>query len=109
MPLADDLIVYPNHGAGSACGKKMSKETKDTLGNQKKTNYALRSDMTEDEFVSELLNGLATPPGYFPKNVVMNLKGYESLDEVLKRAKTPLSVSEFEKIIQEEDVSYNFV
>lgn len=104
MPLADDLIVYPNHGAGSACGKKMSKETTDTLGNQKKTNYALRSDMTEDEFVSELLNGLVTPPGYFPKNVVMNLKGYESLDEVLKRAQTPFSVSEFEKIIQQEDV-----
>lgn len=103
MPLADDLIVYPNHGAGSACGKKMSKETTDTLGNQKKTNYALRPDMTEDEFVNELLNGLVMPPGYFPKNVVMNLKGYESLDEVLKRAKTPLSVTEFEKVIQQED------
>ena len=104
MTLSDDIVIYPAHGAGSACGKKMSKETTDSLGNQKKTNYALRSDMTEDEFVSELLNGLVTPPGYFPKNVVMNLKGYESLDEVLKRAQTPLSVSEFEKIIQQEDV-----
>ncbi len=96
MPLPDDLIVYPNHGAGSACGKKMSKETTDTLGNQKKTNYALRPDMTEDEFVHEVLNGLTTPPGYFPKNVVMNVKGYESLDAVLKRAKHPLSPVEFE-------------
>nr|WP_322626094.1 rhodanese-like domain-containing protein [uncultured Flavobacterium sp.] len=96
MPLPDDLIVYPNHGAGSACGKKMSKETTDTLGNQKKTNYALRADMTEDEFVNELLNGLTAPPGYFPKNVVMNMKGYESLDVVLKRAKRPLNATEFE-------------
>jgi glyoxylase-like metal-dependent hydrolase (beta-lactamase superfamily II)/rhodanese-related sulfurtransferase len=96
MPLPDDLIVYPNHGAGSACGKKMSKETTDTLGNQKKTNYALRADMTEDEFVNELLNGLTSPPGYFPKNVVMNMKGYESLDTVLKRAKRPLNATEFE-------------
>ena len=88
--------MYPNHGAGSACGKKMSKETTDTLGNQKKTNYALRADMTEDEFVNELLNGLTAPPGYFPKNVVMNMKGYESLDVVLKRAKRPLNATEFE-------------
>lgn len=96
MPLPDDLIVYPNHGAGSACGKKMSKETTDTLGNQKKTNYALRADMTEDEFVNEVLNGLTAPPGYFPKNVVMNMKGYESLDSVLKRAMRPLNPVEFE-------------
>jgi hydroxyacylglutathione hydrolase len=96
MPLSDDIIVYPNHGAGSACGKKMSKDTTDTLGNQKKTNYALRADMTEDEFVKELLNGLTAPPGYFPKNVVMNMKGYESLDTVLKRARRPLTAVEFE-------------
>lgn len=96
MPLPDDLIVYPNHGAGSACGKNMSKETTDTLGNQKKTNYALRSDMTEDEFVKEVLEGLASPPAYFPKNVMMNIKGYESLDTVLKRGSRPLSATEFE-------------
>ncbi len=96
MPLSDDLIVYPNHGAGSACGKMMSKETTDTLGNQKKANYALRADMTEDEFVKELLNGLTRPPGYFPKNVLMNIQGYDSLDAVLLKAKKPLDAEEFE-------------
>ena len=104
MPLSDDLIVYPNHGAGSACGKNMSKETTDTLGNQKRTNYALRPDMTEDEFVEELLTGLTTPPGYFPKNVLMNLKGYESLDKVLEKAKHPLTADQFEVISERKDV-----
>ena len=98
MPLSDDLIVYPNHGAGSACGKNMSKETTDTLGNQKRTNYALRPDMTEDEFVDELLTGLTTPPSYFPKNVLLNLKGYESLDKVIEKAKKPLNSIEFEAL-----------
>lgn len=98
MPLSDDLIVYPNHGAGSACGKNMSKETTDTLGNQKKTNYALRPDMTKDEFIKELLTGLVAPPAYFPKNVIMNIKGYESIDEVLDRGKKALSVEEFEMV-----------
>ncbi|WP_291108648.1 MBL fold metallo-hydrolase [Flavobacterium sp. UBA6195] len=98
IPLSDDLIVYPNHGAGSACGKNMSKETTDTLGNQKRTNYALRSDMTEDEFVNELLTGLTTPPGYFPKNVLLNLKGYESLDKVIEKAKKPLNPNDFETL-----------
>src|SRR5690606_5188269 len=91
MPLNDDLIVYPNHGAGSACGKNMSKETTDTLGNQKKTNYALRADMTLEEFKQELLSGLTTPPGYFPQNVLMNIKGYDSLDTVKERALRALS------------------
>lgn len=100
MPLADELIVYPNHGAGSACGKKMSKETTDTLGNQKKTNYALQ-DMTEDEFVKSVLTGLTAPPGYFPSNVLMNIQGYESLDAVMQKAKTPLSPREFEAIATE--------
>ncbi len=95
MPLSDDLIVYPNHGAGSACGKMMSKETTDTLGNQKKTNYALQ-EMTEDEFVKSVLTGLASPPAYFPANVLMNINGYESLDTVLEKAKTPLKPSEFD-------------
>jgi glyoxylase-like metal-dependent hydrolase (beta-lactamase superfamily II)/rhodanese-related sulfurtransferase len=96
MPLSDDLIVYPNHGAGSACGKKMSKETTDTLGNQKRTNYALRADMTKEEFKKELLTGLTTPPGYFPKNVLMNIQGYESLDTIIDRGNTPLSAEAFE-------------
>ena len=101
MPLSDDLIVYPNHGAGSACGKKMSKETTDTLGNQKKTNYALRADMTREEFIDELLTGLTNPPGYFPKNVLMNIQGYESLDTVLDRGKKALNADEFELVANE--------
>lgn len=101
MPLSDDLIVYPNHGAGSACGKKMSKETTDTLGNQKKTNYALRADMTKEEFKKELLTGLTTPPGYFPQNVLMNIKGYDSIDDVMVRGKKPLSPDAFEAAANE--------
>mgnify|MGYP003572121326 FL=1 len=96
MPLGDHLIVYPNHGAGSACGKMMSKETTDTLGNQKKLNYALRPDMTKDEFIKELLSGLTAPPGYFPQNVLMNIKGYDSLDDVKKRGEKPLNPEAFE-------------
>lgn len=101
MPLPDHLIVYPNHGAGSACGKKMSKETTDTLGNQKKTNYALRPDMTREEFIQELLTGLTTPPGYFPNNVLMNIQGYESLDVVLERGLNALDVTAFEMLANE--------
>lgn len=101
MPLRDDLIVYPNHGAGSACGKKMSKETTDTLGNQKKTNYALRADMSKEEFIKELLTGLTNPPGYFPKNVLMNIQGYESLDTVMTRGKKALTPEEFELLANE--------
>ncbi len=97
MPLSDDLIVYPNHGAGSACGKNMSKETTDTLGHQKLVNYALRPDMTEDEFVNEVLTGLTTPPGYFPKNVLMNIKGYDSLEKIMAKAKRPLNPDAFEE------------
>lgn len=100
LPLSDDLIVYPNHGAGSACGKMMSKETTDTLGNQKKVNYALQP-MTEDEFVKAILSGLTPPPGYFPANVLMNIKGYESLDTVFKRAERPFSADEFEFVANE--------
>lgn len=101
MPLSDDLIVYPNHGAGSACGKMMSKETTDTLGHQKKVNYALRADMTKEEFIKELLTGLTTPPGYFPKNVLMNIKGYEPLDKIIDRATTPFSPEAFEAVANE--------
>lgn len=93
MTLPDSLIVYPSHGAGSACGKNMSKETTDLLGNQKRTNYALRADMTKEEFTKELLDGLSAPPAYFPQNVLMNIKGYESLDAVLEKGSVPLSAA----------------
>jgi glyoxylase-like metal-dependent hydrolase (beta-lactamase superfamily II)/rhodanese-related sulfurtransferase len=93
MPLADDLIVFPSHGAGSACGKNMSKETTDTLGNQKKTNYALRADMTREEFTAELLDGLGLPPAYFPQNVLLNSQGYTSLDTIMTRSMNPLSAA----------------
>jgi hydroxyacylglutathione hydrolase len=101
MVLEDHVIVYPAHGAGSACGKNMSKETSDTLGNQKKTNYALRSDMTEQEFVSEVLDGLAAPPAYFPDNVKLNIMGYDSLDAVYERSLVGLSPVEFEQKVKE--------
>jgi len=101
MPLSDDLIVYPNHGAGSACGKNMSKETTDTLGNQKKVNYALRADMTKEEFIEEVLDGLSEPPGYFPQNVMMNITGYESFDNVITKSNKPLSPEAFEAAANE--------
>ena len=101
MTLSDDLIVYPNHGAGSACGKMMSKETTDTLGNQKKTNYALRADMTKEEFIKAVLTGLTAPPAYFPKNVLMNIKGYESLDTVMERGYQGLTPAGFEAAANE--------
>jgi rhodanese-related sulfurtransferase len=101
MPLDDDIIVYPAHGAGSACGKKMSEETTDRLGNQKATNYALRPDMTKEEFTKEVLTGLTPPPGYFPQNVMMNIKGYESLDTVMERATQKLKPREFELLANE--------
>jgi glyoxylase-like metal-dependent hydrolase (beta-lactamase superfamily II)/rhodanese-related sulfurtransferase len=100
MPLSDDIIVYPAHGAGSACGKNMSKETTDTLGNQKKTNYALQ-EMTKDEFIKEVLTGLTPPPAYFPQNVLMNIQGYDSIDEVLNRGFNPLSPAAFEAAANE--------
>ena len=98
MPLADDITVYPAHGAGSACGKKMMKETVDTLGNQKKVNYALREDMTKEEFVNEVIDGLLPPPQYFPENVRLNKSGYEDIDEVMAKGKVPLIPSKFEDI-----------
>ena len=97
MPLPDDITVYPGHGAGSACGKNMSKETVDTLGNQKKTNYALRADMTKEEFIKEVTDGIPEPPQYFPSNVNLNKKGYTDIDIVLEKGMTPLSPEEFEK------------
>jgi len=101
MPLADDLIVYPAHGAGSACGKNMSKETSDTLGHQKATNYALRANMTKEEFTKEVLTGLTAPPQYFPLNVLMNIHGYESINEVIERGTHALSVEAFETAANE--------
>jgi hydroxyacylglutathione hydrolase len=102
MVLPDELIVYPSHGAGSACGKNMSKETTDTLGNQKKTNYALRANMTREEFISELLDGLGRPPAYFPQNVLMNINGYESLDTVIEKNKA-LTPVQFEALANSAD------
>ncbi|MGM0582537.1 MAG: MBL fold metallo-hydrolase [Bacteroidota bacterium] len=100
LPLDDSLMVYPNHGAGSACGKMMSKETTDTLGHQKETNYALQP-MDKEEFIQQLLTGLTPPPGYFPKNVMMNIQGYESIDSVMEKAKRPLSPEAFEAAANE--------
>ena len=101
MPLADDITVYPAHGAGSACGKKMMKETVDTLGNQKKVNYALREDMTKEEFVNEVIDGLLPPPQYFPENVRLNKNGYEDIDQLMEKGKIPLSPSKFEYIAKQ--------
>ena len=96
MPLADDVLVYPAHGAGSACGKNLSKETVGTLGEQKKTNYALRADMTKEEFIKEVTEGLLPPPQYFPLNVKMNKEGYEDIQHVLESGTRPLSAEAFE-------------
>ena len=97
MTLDDHIIVYPAHGAGSACGKKMSKETTSTIGVQKQLNYALRSDMTEAEFIAEVTDGLLPPPAYFPMNVGMNKHGYDSIDSVMQRGLTALSPTAFQK------------
>lgn len=95
MPLGDDVIVYPGHGAGSSCGKNMSSETVGTLGEQKATNYALRADMTKAEFIEEVTTGILPPPQYFPKNARMNKEGYTSIDEVLTTGTKALSLEEF--------------
>ncbi len=102
MTLPDDVIVYPAHGAGSACGKNMSKETTDTLGNQKKFNYALRADMTREEFVKEVTEGLVEPPQYFPKNAMLNKMGYESYDTVMERGMVALNPDQFESVVNSE-------
>ncbi|PIF00029.1 MAG: MBL fold metallo-hydrolase [Maribacter sp.] len=101
MTLADDVIVYPAHGAGSACGKNMMKETVDTLGNQKKMNYALRADMTKAEFIEEVTEGLLPPPKYFPLNVRMNKEGYEDIGDVLERGNTAMDPETFEAVANE--------
>lgn len=103
MPLADAIIVYPAHGAGSACGRNMSRETTDTLGNQKKHNYALRENMTRDEFIGEVTRGLDPAPAYFPQNVKMNKEGYESINRIIINGMTPLSPQAFETAANELD------
>ena len=101
MTLPDDIVVYPAHGAGSACGKNMSRETTDTLGHQKQVNYALRKDMTRGEFIREVTAGLMPPPAYFPSNVALNKQGYESLDTVMSRGTHALTPAAFEVAAQE--------
>lgn len=96
MSLPDETIVYPAHGAGSACGKNMMKETVDTLGNQKKVNYALRADMTKDEFIKEVTDGLLPPPNYFPLNVSLNKNGYANIDDIVAKGLRPVTPNEFE-------------
>ncbi len=104
MTLPDDIIVYPNHGAGSACGKNMSSETFDTLGNQKKTNYALRADMTKEEFIVEVTTGLKPPPQYFGNNVRMNKGINTSIDEILKKGVTPIDADSFKEMSDQKDI-----
>ena len=99
MPLPEDVIVYPAHGAGSACGKNMSKETFDSLGHQKQVNYALQA-MSKEEFIEKVLDGLTPPPYYFPQNVLMNIKGYTSFDEVMNTAMNPLEPEAFEMVVE---------
>ncbi len=101
MPLPDDVIVYPAHGAGSACGKNMSSETWSTLGQQKETNYALRANMTRDEFIAEVTDGLLPPPQYFAKNAKLNKQGYEAINEVMERGARPLPPAAFETVANE--------
>ncbi len=101
MPLADDVIVYPAHGAGSACGKNMSKETVGTIGDQKNTNYALRADMSKEEFIDELTEGIPPPPAYFPANVKMNKEGYPDVAEVITRGTKALSPLEVETLVEQ--------
>ena len=101
MTLADDVIVYPAHGAGSACGKNMSKETVSTIGEQKATNYALRANMTETEFVQEVTEGLLPPPAYFGMNVAMNKKGIESFENVFNNGMRAINATEFEAVAEE--------
>jgi len=101
IPLPDDVVVYPAHGAGSACGRKMSSEATDTLGHQKATNYALRPGMSKEEFIREITTGLVPPPSYFPFNVLLNKMGYESIDRVIRRGERALSPEEFERVANE--------
>ncbi len=101
IPLPDDVIIYPAHGAGSSCGKNMSKETFDTLGNQKKNNYALDKNMTKEKFIKEVTKGIDQPPQYFGDNIKLNMRGYNNFDRVLSNANKPLTVEEFKILIRQ--------
>ncbi len=103
MPLADEVIVYPAHGAGSSCGKNLGPETFSTIGEQKQTNYALQPQ-TKEAFIKAVTDGLAAPPQYFPINALINKEGYESLDAVLQKGLQPLAVADFKKKADTEDV-----
>lgn len=100
MTLEDEVIVYPAHGAGSACGKNMSSETVGLLGEQKENNYALNADLSKEEFTKELLDGILPPPQYFAKNALMNKNGYSSFDDVLSKGNIPLEVSKFIDLVE---------
>ena len=104
MPLSDDVIVYPAHGAGSACGKKISRKTFSTLGNQKSSNYALNKSLSKEEFINELTEGLESPPAYFPMNVKMNQEGYNHIENILRKNLNPLDADEFEKLANQSGV-----
>ena len=101
MTLSDDVIIYPGHGEGSSCGKDLSSETIGTLGDQKRTNYALRENMTKDEFIKEVLDGLLDPPKYFPDNVMLNKEGYDESDEIINRSFNSLTANEVDNMLKE--------
>ena len=101
MTLSDDVIVYPGHGEGSSCGKDLSSETIGKLGDQKRTNYALRENMTKDEFIREVLDGLLDPPKYFPDNVMLNKEGYDESDEIINRSFNSLTSMEVNNMLKE--------
>jgi len=101
MTLSDDVIIYPGHGEGSSCGKDLSSETIGKLGDQKKTNYALRENMTKDEFIREVLDGLLDPPKYFPDNVMLNKEGYDESDEIINRSFNSLTSMEVKNMLKE--------
>ena len=101
MTLSDDVIIYPGHGEGSSCGKDLSSETIGNLGDQKKTNYALRENMTKDEFIREVLDGLLDPPKYFPDNVMLNKEGYDESDEIINRSFNSLTAKEVNNVLKE--------
>ncbi len=103
-PLDDNITVYPGHGAGSACGKSMMKETVDSLSNQKKINYSMNGILNKDEFIKELTDNLPDPPAYFPSNVKLNQEGYENIDEVLNRSLNEINSSEFKKLVNKPDI-----
>lgn len=104
LPLNDDVIVYPAHGAGSSCGKNMSKETYSTLGEQKKSNYALQNDLSKEDFIRELTEGLLPPPQYFGMNVALNKSGYDRIDEVIKRGLSPINIQRFKELSLKSDI-----